>query len=251
MIDAGRRSKWRSMMRLDLGVVDPAGPERLDAEADRMGDPDPVGDLDLEPVGEPGRHHVLGYPASGICGRAIDLRRVLAREGAAAMTGHAAVAVDDDLAPGQARIAHRTAGDEPPGRVDVHDRVRPAQLRGDRREDDRLDDLGAQALGPDVRIVLGGDDDGPDPLRRSPCSYSTVTWVLPSGRRYGQLAGLADLRQPARHPMGQRDRQRHQLGRLAAGEPEHHPLVAGTQLERGSGVVADFERGVDALRDVR
>ena len=51
--------------------------------------------------------------------------------------------------------------------------------------------------------------------------------------------------------MGQRDRQRHELGRLAAGEPEHHPLVAGAKLERRGRVVADLERGIDALGDVR
>ena len=66
-----------------------------------------------------------------------------------------------------------------------------------------------------------------------------------------QLAGLADLGQAPGHAMGQRDRQRHELGRLAAGEPEHHPLVAGAELERRRRVVADLERGVDALGDVR
>ena len=44
--------------------------------------------------------------------------------------------------------------------------------------------------------------------------------------------------------------QRHELGRLAAGEAEHHPLVAGTQLEGRGRVVADLERRVDALGDV-
>ena len=50
--------------------------------------------------------------------------------------------------------------------------------------------------------------------------------------------------------MGEGDRQRHQLGRLAAREPEHHPLVARTELERRRGVVTHLERGVDALGDV-
>ena len=49
-----------------------------------------------------------------------------------------------------------------------------------------------------------------------------------------QLAGLADLGEPAGHAVGERDRQRHQLGRLAAGEAEHHPLVAGAQLVGGA-----------------
>ena len=47
--------------------------------------------------------------------------------------------------------------------------------------------------------------------------------------------------------MRQGDRQRHQLGRLAAGEAEHHPLVAGAELERRGGVVAHLEGGVDPL----
>ena len=74
---------------------------------------------------------------------------------------------------------------------------------------------------------------------------------LAVGAEVRQLAGLADLGQPARHAVGERDRQRHQLGRLAAGEAEHHPLVARAELERRRGVVADLERRVDALRDVR
>ena len=85
----------------------------------------------------------------------------------------------------------------------------------------------------------------------TPCSYSIVTWVLPSGPEVRQLAGLADLGQAARHAVGEGDRQRHQLGRLAAGEPEHHPLVAGAELEARRRVVADLERRIDALGDVR
>ena len=40
-------------------------------------------------------------------------------------------------------------------------------------------------------------------------------------------AVLADLGQAAGQPVRQRDRQRHQLGRLVAGEAEHQALVAG------------------------
>ena len=165
------------------------------------------------------------------------------------MAGHPAVAVDDDLAPGQAGVAHRAAGDEAAGRVDVHDRVGVAQLGRDGRQDDRLDDLRAQPLGADVRVVLGGHDDGPDPLRDAALVLDGDLG-LAVGAEVRQLAGLADLGQPAGHPVGERDRQRHQLGRLAAGEAEHHPLVAGAELERRRGVVADLERRVDALGDV-
>ena len=166
MIEAGRRSKWRSMRRLDLLVRDLAGAERLDREADRPGDADAVGDLDLEAVGEAGGDDVLGDPAGRVRRRAVDLRRILAREGATAVAGHAAVAVDDDLAAGQAGVAHRSAGDEPPGRVDVHDRI--GRRAGPCGIDGRMTVSAmsaAEALRAHVGIVLGGDDDGPDPDR--------------------------------------------------------------------------------------
>src|SRR5439155_14194392 len=55
---------------------------------------------------------------------AIDLGRVLAAEGAAAVPAAAAVGVDDDLAPRQAAVAVRAALEEAAGRVDVEeDRV--------------------------------------------------------------------------------------------------------------------------------
>ena len=77
-----------------------------------MRDADRVGDLHLGAVGQAGGDDVLGDPARGVGGRAVDLRRVLAGERAAAVAGHAAVGVDDDLAAGQARVADRAADDE-------------------------------------------------------------------------------------------------------------------------------------------
>ena len=63
---------------LDVGVRDPARPERLDGERDRPGDPDAVRDLDLEPVRQPGRDDVLRDPSRRIGAGSVDLRRVLA-----------------------------------------------------------------------------------------------------------------------------------------------------------------------------
>ena len=98
--------------------------------------------------------------------------------------------------------------------------------------------------------MLGRDDDGLDPLRDAVLVLDGDLGLAVRAQ-VGELAGLADLGEPPRHAVGQRDRQRHELGRLAAGEAEHHPLVAGAQLERRGRVVAHLERRIDALGDVR
>ena len=80
-----------------------------------------------------------------------------------------------------------------------------------------------------------------------------VTWVLPSGRRYGIDAVLADRGQAAREPVRQRDRQRHELGGVVAGVAEHQALVAGAlavELVVLGLAGARLVRVVDALGDV-
>ena len=121
MIAAGRRSNTSRTASAICRRHAALGAERLDHDRDRMGDADRVGHLHLAAIGEPGGDHVLRDPARGVRGGAVDLGRVLAREGAAAMARHAAVGVDDDLAPGQAAVAHRTADHEAARRVDEHE----------------------------------------------------------------------------------------------------------------------------------
>jgi hypothetical protein len=54
-----------------------------------------------------------------------------------------------------------------------------------------------------------------------------VTWVLPSGRQVREDPGLADLGEAGRQPVGEPDRERHEIFGLVAGVAEHHALVAG------------------------
>ena len=82
------------------------------------------------------------------------MRRVLAAERPAAVGAAAAVAVDDDLAAGQAGVAVRAADDEFAGRVDVEDDVVVPQLLGDRRADHLLDDLALGLFGDDVLLLV-------------------------------------------------------------------------------------------------
>ena len=127
-----------------------------------MRDADGVGELHLALMGEAGRDDVLGDPARGIRGGSVDLGAVLAGEGAAAMATHAAVGVDDDLAAGETGVAHRAADDKAAGGVDVNVRIAPGDVDlGENRGDDVLDDVGLDDVHAlDVRVMLGGDDDG-------------------------------------------------------------------------------------------
>ena len=100
-------------------VVDLARAFGVDVHADRLGDADGVGELHFAALGQAGGDDVLGHVAGHVGGAAIDLRRVLAAERAAAVPAPAAVGVDDDLAAGQPAVAVRAADDELAGRVDV------------------------------------------------------------------------------------------------------------------------------------
>ena len=101
MIAAGRRSNTSVTASCSIAVVDGAGAERVDEQADRLGLADRVRDLHLALGGEARGDDVLGDPAHRVRGGAVDLGRVLAGEGAAAVAGVAAVRVDDDLAAGR------------------------------------------------------------------------------------------------------------------------------------------------------
>src|ERR1700691_5569048 len=78
---AGRRAADQVGQDLfQLGRVDPAGVVQVDIEAQRLGNPDRIADLDGAAVGQSGGHNVLGQVAAGIGGRTVDLGRVLAGE---------------------------------------------------------------------------------------------------------------------------------------------------------------------------
>ena len=109
LADGARRGAADQLRQggFQLGRVDLAGAVQVDVEAERLGHADRVADLDGALVGQAGGDDVLGQVAAGVGGRAVDLGRVLAGEGAAAVRGRAAVGVDDDLAAGQAGVAVR------------------------------------------------------------------------------------------------------------------------------------------------
>ncbi len=87
-------------------------PAAVDHDGDGMRDADGVGHLHLAALGEAGGDDVLGDVAGRVGAGAVDLARVLAGEGAATVRSGAAVRVHDDLAAGEAAVAHGAADDE-------------------------------------------------------------------------------------------------------------------------------------------
>ena len=109
MIPDGREREVLAHQFGDQGVGCLAGPLGVNVDADRLGDADRVGQLDLARSARPRGHDVLGDVSGHVGGRSVNLGGVLAAEGAAAVPAHAAVGIHDDLAAGHARIAMRAA----------------------------------------------------------------------------------------------------------------------------------------------
>src|SRR5690349_17281655 len=89
----------------DSSFADASGACRIDEHRNRIGHADGICELDQATVGETGGNDVLRYVARHVSSRTIDLRRILARERAAAVWCVTAVSIDDDLAARKAGIA--------------------------------------------------------------------------------------------------------------------------------------------------
>src|SRR5690606_991045 len=99
-----------------------------------------------------------------VCGRAVNLRRIFAGEGTAAVRGVSAVGVDDDLAAGQSGITHRAADLELAGRIDVVFGVFVKEFRGKGRLDHFFENILSDLLDVDGRR-LGRNNDRIDAKR--------------------------------------------------------------------------------------
>ncbi len=160
------------------------------------------------------------------------------------------------LRPGQAAVAHRAADHEPAGRVD-QEVARAAALVVEVGRQHRLDDVLPQ-VGLDLRLavdavgVLGRDQELLD-RDRPAVAVADGHLGLAVRAQVGHDPVLAHLRQPLGDPVGERDRHRHQLGRLVGRVAEHHALVAGpgqVELVVVGHVGAHLVGAVDALGDV-
>ena len=229
------------------------GTEGVDHDRQRLGNADGVGQLDFAAVGQTGGDHVLCDPARGIRGGAVDLGAVLAAKGAAAVTAVTAVGVDDDLAAGEARVAHGTANDKASGGVHIDVGVVPRHvLGGHDGSDDVLDEVGldlAHVL--DLGGVLRGDDDSRD-LDGLAVLVAHRDLGLAVGAQVAQGSVVAHGGQSLGQAARQVVRHGHEGLGLVGGIAKHHALVAGAdQVDGvGGGAGLGLERLVDALGDI-
>ena len=219
------------------------GAEAVQADRGGLGHADRIADLDLAALGQTGRHDVLGNPTTRIGRRTVYLGRILARERAAAMTGHAAIAVDDDLAPGQAAIADGTADDELAGGVDEELGGIRQPFRGQDRADDLLDHRLAQVGQADLGVVLGGQHDRVDPLGAAVGVIAQRQLRFGIRAQPGQGAVAPHRRLAFDQAMGIGDRGGHQHVGLVAGIAEHQALVACALLLKAGAVDALVDLG--------
>ena len=146
-------------------------------------------------------------------------------ESAAAVARVAAVAVDDDLAAGEAGVALRPADHKAARGIDKELGVFIQQFRGHGRADDLFDHVALDLLVGGFGGVLRGKHHGLD-------AHGTVVVVfhghlrLAVGPQIGDGPGLARLRQRAGQLVRQRDGQRHVFGGFVAGVAKHHALIA-------------------------
>ena len=98
----------------------------------------------------------------------------------------------------------------------------------------------------DPGIVLRRDDHGIDADRRIAVVFDGHL-ALGVGPQPGNRAVLPQIGDAVDDPVGQRDRQRHQLGGIVAGEAEHHPLVAGADVLAARAVFVNAQGDVRRL----
>ena len=150
-------------------------------------------------------------------------------EGAAAVPRHAAVGIDDDLAPGQAAVGDRATGFESSGRVDERLGIGGDPVAGHDGFDDLLHDRFVQRGVVHRRRVMCRDDDGVDG------NGDAIGVVLERELTLGVGAEKVDSRAPylgvtAHEPMRVGDGGGHQHVGLRGRVTEHQALVPGALL---------------------
>ena len=107
----GEREQLADQFR-DFLLIDNAGAVGIDANGDRFGDADGVGELDFTFGRESGGDDVFRDVASHVSGRAVDFGTVLTAESTATVATPSTVSVHDDFPARQTAVTMRTTDDE-------------------------------------------------------------------------------------------------------------------------------------------
>ena len=141
----GREFEVVSDQPFETVGIDLFGSEGVHADGGRLGHSDRVTELHFATVTEFSRHQVLRDVACHVGRAAIDLRRILAAEGAATMSSGSTVGVDDDLSSREPAVSVGSASFEATGRVRMDDDVVVVEITEDGL-DDVCDDLFSQTI---------------------------------------------------------------------------------------------------------
>ncbi len=245
LVDQGLGSEVKVGLHVlrDLLFFDDARTESVHVHANGFGNADGVSDLHLALAGKASSDDVLGNVARVVTSAAIDLGRVLAREGAAAVTAHAAVAVDDDLSARETAITHRPAHNKAPCGVDVKLGALVDEALWDHLVDDQFHHCFFELRVLHALAVLRADDHGVH-------AHGLAIQVLEGdlgfavGAEEVDLLLVTDGRQLFGELVCEIDGHRHELGGLVAGVTEHEALIASALL------FVQALSDIDALRDV-
>src|SRR5690348_4737145 len=135
----------------DVGLWNNRGSEAVHHHRHRLRHTDRICELHFAPPCETGRDDVLRDPSRRVARGAVDFARILSAERAAAMSSHAAVGVDDDLATREPGVALRAADDEASRRIDMVLDLAGAQRFGNAGVDDLFDDRALDGTLCDIR----------------------------------------------------------------------------------------------------
>ena len=195
--------------------------------ADRLGNADGVSELHFHALGKACSHDVFGDVARHVACGAVNLGRIFAAEGAAAVASHATVSIHDDFAAGEAGIAHRPADHEAAGGIDVVLGISIEEFSGNGRLDDVLQNIGMQFLVVHQLGMLGGDDNCVHAYRLMVFVIFNCDLGFAIGPEVIELAGLANFGEAAGELMRQQYGRGHELFVFIGGVAEHHALIAG------------------------
>ena len=215
---------------------------------------DSVRELNLTFVRQSGRHNILRHIAGRVGCGAVHLRAVLSGESAAAMAGHAAVGVHDNLASCQSAVSVGTADHKTPRRIDIELRIPVHHIRRNHLVKHIFPNILVNLLLGYLLAVLGGKHHRVQPAGPAILIIFHRHLGLSVRAEVGKRAVFADLRELPHQLVGQGDGIGHQLRRLICGVAEHHTLVAradGFDLVLRHLMLLRLQRLVHAHSDIR